>query len=350
MLKILIIGSGLTGATLANLHSTAGDFVTVFEQRDHIGGNVYTKDVNGICVHQYGAHIFHTSDKQVWNFVNQFVHFNDYRHQVKSRYKGNIYSLPINMNTFKEFYNVEKKEDITNEMLQHIYEILFYGYSAKQWGKPIEEIDKEVFKRLPVRYTFNNDYFDDVYQGIPVEGYTALIEQLLKGSTVILGCKVKSDYDFSKYDIVYNTGTIDKFLDCMLGELEYRSLEFKTEVISPCGKAQDTTARKFFQECAVVNEACIKVPYTRTIEHKYFNDTGQKGTIITREYPKKYTGQNEPYYTVNTERNQVLYDRYKRVAKLKYPNMIFCGRQGSYQYLDMDDAIEQAINIYKSNT
>ena len=337
--NVLIIGSGLTGAVLAYKHKCDGDNVTVFEKRNHIGGNVYTKDVEGICVHQYGAHIFHTSDKKVWKFVNQFVHFNDYRHQVKSRYKGKLYSLPINMNTFKEFYGVEKKEDVTEEMLQHIYETLFYGYSAKQWGKPVEEIDKEVFKRLPVRYTFNNDYFDDIYQGIPIEGYTYLIEQLLLGSTVILNCDVKNDYNFSKYDIVYNTGPIDRFLDYMLGSLEYRSLEFKTEVYS----------KGSFQECAVVNEAMIEVPYTRTIEHKYFNDTGQQGTIITREFPKKYNGKNEPYYTVNTERNQVIYDRYKRLAKLKYPNMIFCGRLGDYKYYDMDDAVREALNIFKKN-
>lgn len=333
--NILIIGSGLTGATLAYKHTQAGDKVTVLEKRDHIGGNVYTKDVEGICVHQYGAHIFHTSDKKVWNFVNKFVHFNNYRHQVKSRYKGKLYSLPINMNTFKEFYDVEKKEDVTDEMLQHIYETLFYGYSAKQWGKPIEEIDKSVFKRLPVRYTFNNDYFDDTYQGIPIEGYTVLIEKLLEGSYVRLNTKVDSSYDFSKYDIVYNTGPIDEFLGYILGPLEYRSLEFKTEVYS----------KGTFQECAVVNEAMIEVPYTRTIEHKYFNDTGQQGTIITREFPRKYNGQNERYYTVNTEKNQVLYDRYSKVAKLKYPNMIFCGRLGAYKYYDMDDAIKAALEL-----
>ena len=334
MKNILIIGSGLTGSTLAYKHNKLGDKVTVIEKRDHIGGNVYTKDIEGICVHQYGAHIFHTSDKKVWDFVNQFVHFNNYRHQVKSRYKGKLYSLPINMNTFKEFFGIKNKKEVTEEHLEEIYKTLFYGYSAKQWGKPIEEVDKSVFKRLPVRYTYNNDYFDDKYQGIPIEGYTKLIESLLKGCTVITNCKVTNEFDFSKYDIVYNTGPIDEFLDYMLGPLEYRSLEFKTEVYS----------KGTFQECAVVNEACVEVPYTRTIEHKYFNNMDQIGTIITREYPKKYVhGKNEPYYTVNTERNQVLYDRYRKIAKLKYPNMIFCGRLGAYKYYDMDDAIREAL-------
>ena len=332
MKNVLIIGSGLTGATLAYQHIKLGDNVTVFEKRNHIGGNVYTEKINDIDVHKYGAHIFHTSDKKVWDFVNQFVHFNNYRHQVKSRYKGMLYSLPINMNTFKEFFNIEDYMEVTPTNLEYIYKTLFYGYSAKQWGKPIEKIDKEVFKRLPVRDTFNNDYFDDIYQGIPIEGYTKLIEGLLEGSTIKLNTKVDSTFDFSKYDVVYNTGPIDEFLNYELGHLEYRSLEFKIEIL-PQTK---------YQDYAVINEASINVPFTRTIEHKYFNNNKQNSTIITKEYPKD---NGEPYYTVNTEINNKLYQKYKELAIIKYPNMIFCGRLGAYKYYDMDDAIKEALKL-----
>lgn len=335
MKNILVIGTGLTGATLAYKHNKAGDNVTVLEKRDHIGGNCYTEDINGITVHKYGAHIFHTNSKEVWDLVNQFVHFNNYKHQVKSKYNGVLYSLPINMNTFKEFFGIENYIEISPINLEYIYKTLFYGYSAKQWGKPIEKIDREVFKRLPVRDTFNNDYFDDIYQGIPIEGYTKLIEGLLEGSTVKLNTKVDSTFDFSNYDIVYNTGPIDEFLNYELGHLEYRSLDFKT-VLLP---------QKKFQDYSVINEASIDIPYTRTIEHKYFNDNNQKFTIITREYPKEYDGKNEPYYTVNTELNNRLYQKYKELAIIKYPNMRFCGRLGAYKYYDMDDAIDAALKL-----
>ena len=335
MKNILVIGTGLTGATLAYKHTKDGDSVTVLEKRDHIGGNCYTEDINGITVHKYGAHIFHTNSKEVWDLVNQFVHFNNYKHQVKSKYNGVLYSLPINMNTFKEFFGIENYTKISPINLEYIYKTLFYGYSAKQWGKPIEKIDRDVFKRLPVRDTFNNDYFDDIYQGIPIEGYTKLIEGLLEGSTVKLNTKVDSTFDFSNYDIVYNTGPIDEFLNYELGHLEYRSLDFKT-VLLP---------QKKFQDYSVINEASIDVPYTRTIEHKYFNDNNQKFTIITREYPKEYDGKNEPYYTVNTELNNRLYQKYKELAIIKYPNMRFCGRLGAYKYYDMDDAIDAALKL-----
>ena len=256
-----------------------------------------------------------------------------YTHIVKTRHNGKLYSLPINMNTFKEFYNIEHPEEITIEHLNNIYKELFYGYSEKQWGKPIDKIDKSVFNRLPIKHSFDNNYFNDTYQGIPEEGYTKFIEELLKDVKIVLNIKVnKESFDFSKYDIVYNTGPIDEFFNYELGKLEYRSLEFKTE------KLNDT-----YQEYAVINEADIDVPYTRTIEHKHFNNKGQKHTFITKEYSVSFDGTNEPYYTVNTESNQILYSKYKNMAAEKFPNMIFCGRLGSYKYYDMDDAIEAAL-------
>lgn len=336
MKRVLIIGSGLTGATLAHLHHQAGDKVLVLEKRNHIGGNIYTEDVNGICVHKYGAHIFHTSDKNIWDFVNQFVHFNNYKHEVKSRYNGRLYSLPINMNTFKEFFNIEDPLEITQINIDYIYKTLFYGYSAKQWGKPIEEINKEVFKRLPVRDTFDNNYFDDIYQGIPLEGYTSLIESFLQGVKWKLNTEVNYSYDFKDYDIVYNTSPVDKFMNYELGKLEYRSLKFITEY------HKDIT----FQDYAVINEASINIPYTRIIEHKYFNNKGQKDTIVTIEYPKEYNGYNEAFYTINDEKNTKLHKDYITLAKIRYPNMVFCGRLGAYKYYDMDDAIREAINLY----
>ena len=333
MKNILIIGSGLTGSTLAYMHKQAGDKVTVIEKRNHIGGNIYTEDINGICVHKYGAHIFHTDNKKIWEFVNKFVHFNDYKHEVKSRYNDRLYSLPINMNTFKEFFFIEDPKEIRQEHIDWIKRILYYGYSAKQWGT--NKIDPKVFDRLPIRRTFNNNYFDDPYQGIPIEGYTSLIESLLQGVKRILDVKVTSDFDFSSYDLIYNTGPIDEFMNYELGHLGYRSLYFDTKFY------KDMT----FQEYAVINEASKFVPYTRTIEHKHFNDMGQKDTVITFEYPKD---SGEPYYPINNEINNTLYEKYIALAKEKFPNMIFCGRLGAYKYLDMDDAIKESLKIYKN--
>lgn len=336
MKNILIIGCGLTGATLAYLHKQLGDSVTVFEKRNHIGGNIYTENINGICAHKYGAHIFHTSDTDVWNFVNKFTKFNKYTHQVKSRYNGKLYSLPINMNTFNEFFNITSPTEIKQEHIDYIKKCLFYGYTAKQWGKSINEINKDVLNRLPYRETYNNNYFDDIYQGIPEEGYTKMIERMLEGVYVKLNISMDKNYDYSQYNIVYNTSPIDMFMGYELGELEYRSLRFVNEW-------HDNIT---FQDYPVINEADINVPYTRIIEHKHFNNTGQPGTILTMEYPIKYDKyKNEPYYSINNDINDSLHDKYIALAKNKYPNMIFCGRLGTYKYYDMDDAIREAINI-----
>ena len=240
------------------------------------------------------------------------------------------------MNTFNEFFNISNPDDIKQEHIDKIHEALFHGYSSKQWGKPINEINKDVFKRLPFRKTFNNDYFDDTYQGIPIEGYTSLIESLLLGTKRKTGIKVTKDFDFSTYDIIYNTGPIDEFFNYELGKLEYRSLEFQTKKL----------VKKYHQDFAVINEANYEVKYTRTVEHKHFNDTNKNYTIVTKEYPRPYNGDNEPYYTINDDKNNTLYEKYKELAKERFPNMIFCGRLGAYKYYDMDDAIREALNIF----
>lgn len=337
MKNILIVGCGITGATLAHIHKQKGDNVLVLDKRNHIGGNIYTENINGIEVHKYGAHIFHTNNKQVWDFVNQFVRFNDYKHQVKSRYNNKLYSLPINMNTIKEFFDITDKDKVEKEHIDYIKKCLYYGYSSKQWSRPIEGIDSKIFDRLPIRDTFDNNYFDDIYQGIPVEGYTKLISSLLWGIELKLDTKVTNDFNFYHYDIIYNTSPIDEFFDYKFGELEYRSLKFIHEF------HKNTT----FQDYAVINEANKNIPYTRIIEHKHFNNVGQKDTIITIEYPKAFDGTNERYYTVNDEKNTKLYKQYKDFAHKSFPNMIFCGRLGDYKYYDMDDAIERAFELTK---
>lgn len=335
MKSVLIIGCGITGATLAYKHKQKGDNVTIVDKRSHIGGNVYTENVNGIDVHKYGAHIFHTDDKEVWDFVNQFVEFNDYRHQVKTRCDNRLYSLPINMNTFREFFGIEDAKEITDEHINHIKAKLYHGYSAKQWQRPIEEIDKSVINRLPIRRTFDNNYFDDKYQGIPIGGYTKLVAALLKGCVMYLNTKINHSCNFEDYDVVYNTSPIDEFMDYQLGELEYRSLNF----------VEEYHGVNYFQDYAVINEAEISVPYTRVTEHKHFANSDAKGTIITVEYPKAFDGTNERYYTINSEKNNKLHNEYNKLAQKVYPNMIFCGRLGDYKYYDMDDAIKRALEL-----
>ena len=244
------------------------------------------------------------------------------------------------MNTFNEFFHITTPEEIEQQHIDYIKQCLFYGYTAKQWEKSINEINKDVLNRLPYRETYNNNYFDDIYQGIPEGGYTKMIERMLEGVDVKLNINMDKNYDYSQYDIVYNTSPIDMFMDYELGELEYRSLKFITE------QHNNIT----IQDYAVINEADINVPYTRIIEHKHFNNTGQPGTILTIEYPIKYDKyKNEPYYSINNDINDSLHDKYVVLAKNKYPNMIFCGRLGAYKYYDMDDAIREAINIANDN-
>ena len=320
MSKVLVIGCGLTGSTLAYLHNKVGDNVIVIEKKTHTAGTAYSKKVEGIHVHAYGAHIFHTDNEEVWDFINKFSDFNNYTHEVKSRCNGNLYSLPINLNTFYEFFGIDDASLITDEHLEQIRKNLYYGYSSKQWGVDVSEIDKSVFERLPIRKIRDNRYFSDKYQGIPIEGYTNAVEKMLRGCDVILNSKVNQRFDFSKFDIIYNTSPIDEFFDFYFGSLPYRSLIFKEEIYQ----------KEHYQQFAVINEADIRVPYTRVIEHKYFNDPGCDYTIITKEYPTEFN----------------LYNKYVELAKLKFPNMVFCGRLGAFKYLDMDDAISEAIILF----
>lgn len=336
--KILIVGAGLTGCILAYRAHKKGYDVTVIDKRSHIGGNIYTENINGICVHSYGAHIFHTSDEKVWNFVNKFVHFNNYIHTVKTKLEGKVYSLPINMNLFNEVFGIIKPSEIKKEHIEKIRDLFFKGYTAKQWNLTEEELPEGLFDRIPVRETYDNRYFNDTYQGIPKEGYTYLVEQLLKGCKVLLNTDYKClENPTKEYDKIFYCGMIDEFMDFELGHLEYRSLRFDTQFLNI----------KNYQGCSVMNEASIDIPYTRTIEHKFFNldDDSQEGTIITKEYPQKYDGTNEAYYTINNQKNNTLHDRYLKVAKKKFPNIKFCGRLGEYKYYDMDDAIAKAMKI-----
>ena len=349
----LIIGSGLTGATYARLLKDLGKSVIVVEKRNHIGGNVYTELVEGINVHKYGAHIFHTNNKDVWDFVNRYAKFNDYRHTVLANYNGEIYNLPVNMNTFHSMWNVDTPEqakeiikkqsnNITNPsnleqqcismVGTDIYNKLVKGYTEKQWGRDCKDLPSFIIKRLPLRFEYNNDYFDAKYQGIPIGGYTKLISNLLEG------IEVKLNYDFLKHrqDIEYNnliyTGPIDAYFDYSLGHLEYRSIRFETEIL-------DTPK---YQENSVINYTDKETPYTRIIEHKHFEGTKSNKTIITKEYPFEWNIKDEPYYPINDIKNTNLYNKYKELTD-SIPNVIFAGRLAEYKYYDMDQIIENCL-------
>ena len=354
----LIVGSGLFGSVCAYELSKRGYKCLVVEKRNHVGGNIYTENIEGINVHKYGAHIFHTSDKLVWDYINQFAEFNNYINSPVARYKNELYNLPFNMNTFtklwadvftpqqakdrieqekKKFFVSEPKnleEQAINLVGKTIFEKLVKGYTEKQWGKKCDELPAFIIKRLPVRFTFNNNYFNDRYQGIPIGGYTSIIEKMLKG------CDVKINYDYFEHKeelkdisakIIY-TGPIDKFFDYCYGPLEYRSVKFETELI-------DTDN---YQGNAVVNYTEYDVPYTRIIEHKHFEFGDQPKTIISREYSSKWTLGEEPYYPLNDDKNNSLYVKYEQLAN-QLPNVIFGGRLGKYKYYDMHIVIKEAL-------
>ena len=350
----LIVGSGLTGATYARLLKDQGKSVFVVEKRNHIGGNVYTENIEGINVHKYGAHIFHTNNSDVWDFVNKYAKFNDYRHTVLANYKGEIYNLPFNMNTFHKMWNIDTpeqaKEIIKSQSMgstnptnleeqcismvgTDIYNKLVKGYTEKQWGRDCKDLPSFIIKRLPLRFEYNNDYFNALYQGIPIGGYTKLISNLLEG------IEVKLNYDFLthrndiEYDSLIYTGPIDAFFDYSLGHLEYRSVRFETEIL-------DTPK---YQENSVINYTDSETPYTRIIEHKHFEQSNTNKTIISKEYSSEWTPKDEPYYPVNDTKNTNLYNRYKELAD-KLPNVIFGGRLGEYKYYDMDKVIAAALN------
>lgn len=354
----LIVGSGLYGAVCAYELTRRGKRCLVIEKRSHVGGNIYTMDVEGINVHLYGAHIFHTSDKAIWDYINQFAEFNGFVNCPIARYKNECFNLPFNMNTFTKlwqdvftpseaearideersaYFSAHPKnleEQAINLVGRTIYEKLIKGYTEKQWGRSCSELPAFIIKRLPVRFNFDNNYFDDRYQGIPIGGYTKIIEKMLEGVEVRLNCDFLSEKN--KYlelaDRVIYTGPIDAYFDYAYGALEYRSVRFETV----------TLAMKNFQGNAVVNYTERNVPYTRIIEHKHFEFGNQDKTVISREYPSEWSRGDEPYYPINDEKNQLLYERYRKLAVTEN-TVHFGGRLGQYKYYDMDDVIASAL-------
>ena len=357
----LIVGSGLFGSIFAYEANKKGKKCLVIDKRNHIGGNIYTEEIEGINVHKYGAHIFHTSNKEIWEYINQFAEFNRYTNSPIARYKNEVYNLPFNMNTFTKLWGVftpdEAKEKIQEELgdanieepknLEEqaikligktIYEKLVKGYTEKQWGKRATELPSFIIKRLPVRFTYDNNYFNDKYQGIPIGGYTQIIEKMLEN------IEVRLNYDFFEHKeelknmakkIIF-TGPIDQYYGYCYGELEYRSVRFETEILD----------KENYQGNAVVNYTEYEVPYTRIIEHKHFEFGTHPKTVISKEYPDTWEKGKEPYYPINDERNNELYKKYKELAD-KDKNVILGGRLGQYKYYDMHKVIEEALKCVK---
>lgn len=355
----LIVGSGLFGAVFAYEAKKKGKKCLVIDKRNHIGGNIYTENIDGINVHKYGAHIFHTSDKTVWEYINQFAEFNNYINSPVARYKDELYNLPFNMNTFSKMWNIatpaEAKEIIKKQIEslnisepknleeqalslvgKDVYEKLIKGYTEKQWGRDCKELPAFIIKRLPLRFIYDNNYFNDRYQGIPVGGYTGIIEKMLSGTEVRLNVdfiKERNKYSDMADKIIY-TGMIDEFYEYKLGVLQYRSVRFETEKLD----------MENYQGNAVVNYTDREVPYTRIIEHKHFEYGKQPVTIISREYSSEWSKGDEPYYPINDNRNNELYSQYKELAD-KEANVIFGGRLGMYKYYDMDKVIAEALKV-----
>ena len=356
----ILVGSGLYSGVFAWFAKQKGKKCLVLEKRDHIGGNVYCENTEGIHVHKYGAHIFHTSNKEVWQFVNSLAEFNRYTNSPVANYKGEMYNMPFNMNTFIKMWNIstpaeakkiieEQKKEITGEpknleeqaislVGREIYEKLVKGYTEKQWGRDCTALPAFIIKRLPVRYTYDNNYFNDLYQGIPIGGYNVIIDRLFEGCDIETGVdylEKKEYYDGLGEKIVY-TGTIDAYYKYQFGKLEYRSLRFESEVLD----------EENHQGVAVVNYTDRETPYTRIIEHKHFEFGTQPKTVITREYPVTWQEGMEPYYPVNDEKNQALYQKYAKLAE-KEEHVIFGGRLGEYKYYDMDKVIASAMACAK---
>lgn len=352
----ILVGSGLYSGVFAWFAKQKGKKCLVLEKRDHIGGNVYCENTEGIHVHKYGAHIFHTSNKEVWQFVNSLAEFNRYTNSPVANYKGEMYNMPFNMNTFSKMWNIstpaeakkiieEQKKEITGEpknleeqaislVGREIYEKLVKGYTEKQWGRDCTALPAFIIKRLPVRYTYDNNYFNDLYQGIPIGGYNVIIDRLFEGCDIETGVdylEKKEYYDGLGEKIVY-TGTIDAYYKYQFGKLEYRSLRFESEILD----------EENYQGVAVVNYTDRETSYTRIIEHKHFEFGTQPKTVITREYPVTWQEGMEPYYPVNDEKNQALYQKYAKLAE-KEENVIFGGRLGEYKYYDMDKVIASAM-------
>ena len=377
MYDYLVVGSGLFGSIFAYEANKKGKKVLVIDKRPNIGGNIYTENIDGINVHKYGAHIFHTSNKEVWNYINQFAEFNRYTNSPVARYKNELYNLPFNLNTFSKMFNLVTLQDIEKKLDEErkeglaklngrepqnleeqaislvgttVYEKLIKGYTEKQWGMSCKELPVSIIKRLPVRMVFDNNYFNNKYQGIPIGGYTQIIEKMLDGIDVKLNCdffKNRKELENIANKIIF-TGAIDKYYDYKFGNLEYRSVRFETEELDVDN----------YQGNAVINYTDKEVPYTRVIEHKHFEQGKELGneitegpsvgkTIISREYSDKWDSTKEPYYPINNERNNTLYEKYKALAD-KDSNIIFGGRLGQYKYYDMDKVIEEALKCVKN--
>lgn len=359
----LIVGSGLFGSIFAYEANKRGKKCLVIEKRNHIGGNIYCENVHGINVHKYGAHIFHTSNKEVWEYINRFAEFNNYINSPVAVYKDELYNLPFNMNTFSKMwgiktpaeakaiieeqkaqYHIENPKNLEEQALslvgKDVYEKLVKGYTEKQWGRSCTELPSFIIKRLPVRYTYDNNYFNDRYQGIPIGGYTKIIEKMLDGIDVLLETSFedyKSKNDISDMKIIY-TGNIDEYFGYKYGALQYRTVRFETEYLP------DT---ENYQGNAVVNYTEREVPYTRIIEHKHFEFGTGEGTVISREYSSEWSVGIEPYYPINNDENNALYQKYEELARGE-KNVIFGGRLGKYKYYDMDKVIESALEAVKN--
>ena len=356
----VLAGSGLFAGVWAYLAKKQGKTCLVVEKRNHIGGNIYCEDIENIHVHKYGAHIFHTSNREVWDFVNTLVEFNRYTNSPVANYKGEMYNMPFNMNTFSKMWGIstpqeakeiiaKQRETVTGEPKNleeqairlvgvDLYLKLVKGFTEKQWGRDCKELPAFIIKRLPVRYTYDNNYFNDLYQGIPIGGYNVMIDKLFEGCDIETGVDYlehKEHYD-SLGEIVVYTGTLDSYYQYCFGKLEYRSLKFETEVLD----------MENYQGVAVVNYTDRETPYTRIIEHKHFEFGTQPKTVITREYPADWQEGMEPYYPVNDEQNQKLYEQYAKLA-VEEKNVVFGGRLAEYKYYDMDKVIESALKRAK---
>lgn len=357
MYDYLIIGAGLYGGVFAHEAKKKGKRCLVLEKRPYIGGNCYCEYQEGIQVHKYGAHIFHTSNKEVWNYVNQFAEFNNYINAPIALYKEELYNLPFNMNTFSKMWGIKtpsqakakiqeqidafkitKPKNLEEQALslvgKDVYEKLIKGYTEKQWGRDCKELPPFIIKRIPLRFTYDNNYFNDRFQGIPIGGYTEMMERMLDGTEILVNTDYFSDRDKwnSLADKVVFTGMLDEFYDFQLGVLEYRSLRFETEILD-CEN---------YQGNAVVNYTEREIPYTRIIEHKHFEFGTQPQTIITREYPSEWKQGEEPYYPINNNKNNNLYKKYREMAE-REENVIFGGRLAEYKYYDMDKVIASAL-------
>lgn len=353
----LIVGAGLYGAVFAQNMTALGKKCLVIDKRNHIGGNIYTEEVEGIQVHRYGAHIFHTSDKEVWEYVNRFCEFNQYINTPIANFHGKLFNMPFNMHTFYEMWGVTTPSQALEKIEQQrresgitepknleeqaislvgidIYKTLVKGYTEKQWGRPCDQLPSFIIKRLPVRLRFDNNYFNDRYQGIPIGGYTPIVEKMLEGADVRTGVdffRLREEEPDIAEKIIF-TGQIDEYFGYKLGALEYRSVRFETEVLD-CEN---------YQGNAVVNYTDREVPYTRVIEHKHFEFGTQEKTVISREYSSEWSVGMEPYYPVNDEKNNELFQAYRELAEIE-ENVVFGGRLGSYKYYDMDKVIAAAL-------